>query len=217
MPIRHSAFDAADARAAQHLDEVIHDLVLGRRQAGLAQATIARAVGVSRSAVASWEQRRVEPTLGQLSRWGAAVGLDVSLRTFPAGEPLRDIGQLRLLDRFRRLVGGDWQWQTEVPISADPRERRAFDAVIRRAAARAAVEAVSRLVDVQGQLRPIMAKQAASGMECVLLVLADTRWNRVAAAAGEATLRPAFPVPPRPALGALRTGSVPEANAVIFA
>lgn len=216
MPIRHSRLDRASARATRHLDETIGSLVLSRRMASLAQGTVAAAIGVSRSALAAWEQRRVEPTFSQLCRWASVVGLDASLRTFPAGDPLRDIGQLRLLERFGRLIGPGWEWRSEVPISADPQVRRAFDAVI-HGDGRAAVEAIVRLVDVQGQVRPIMAKQGTCGVGCVILVLADTRPNRLAVSTGSATLESAFPIGPRPALSWLRAGVVPDRNAYVFA
>ena len=216
MPIRHSRLDRAAARATRHLDATIGSLVLSRRMANLGQGTVAAAMGVSRSTLAAWEQRRVEPTFSQFCRWAAVVGLDASLRTFPADDPLRDIGQLRLLERFGRLIGPGWEWRSEVPISADPQDRRAFDAVI-RGNGTAAVEAVVRLVDMQGQVRPIMAKQAAWGAGNVILVLADTRANRLAVSAGSATLEPAFPIGPRLALASLRARLVPDRNAYVFA
>lgn len=217
MPIRYSLVDAAAARAERQLAESIGNLVLARRSANLAQAAVATELGVSRSILAAWEQRRVDPRLDQLSRWGAVVGLDVSLRTFPAADPLRDVGQLRLLERFARLVGDGWEWRSEVPVSTDPRDRRAFDAVIRRNTSEAAVEAVVRLVDAQGQVRPILAKQLTSGIGTVVLVLADTRHNHLAVTAGAATLGSAFPIGSRPALASLRRGLPPEANAIVFA
>jgi transcriptional regulator with XRE-family HTH domain len=217
MPIRHSRLDEAAARSDRQLRETIGALVLARQMANLAQGVVGGAIGVSRSTIASWEQRRVEPTFSQLCRWAAVVGLDASLRTFPAGDPLRDIGQLRLLDRFGQLIGAAWDWRSEVPVTADPRDRRAFDAVIRGASGMAAVEAIVRLVDIQGQVRPIIAKQSAAAIGCVILVLADTRQNRIAAAAGAPTLEPAFPIGSRRALAAVRGGLVPEGNAIVFA
>lgn len=217
MPIRHSPLDEAAARSRRQLDEIVRDLVLGRRIANLAQGSVADALGVSRSTVAAWEQRRVEPTYSALSRWAALLGLDASLRTFAAGDPLRDAGQLRLLERFAALIGPGWAWQTEVPVDADPRDRRAFDAVIRSEKGRAAVEAIVRMVDAQGQVRPILAKQAAAGIDIVILVLADTHHNRRSIAAGAPTLVPAFPTGPRTALDMLRSGFVPERNAIVFA
>lgn len=217
MPIRHSSLDRATARAARQLATAIDELIVARRSAGLSQSAIADVLGVSRSTVAAWEQRRVEPSFSQLSRWAAVVGLDASLRTFAAGDPLRDSGQLRLLHRFRRLIGPPWEWRTEVPVTGDPRDRRAFDGVIRGDAGSAAVEAVVRLVDVQEQVRRIIAKQSASGIACVILVLADTPANRRAVTMGDPTLGPAFPFRPRPALALLRAGVVPTENSVVFA
>ncbi len=217
MPIRHAALHQASTRATRALGETIDNLILHRRQASLSQAVVAHALGVSRSALAAWEQRRVEPTYTQLCRWGAIVGLDISLRSFIGGDPLRDAGQLRLLERFGRLIGPGWTWQAEVPITTDPRDRRAFDAIIRAGPARAAVEGVVRLLDAQGQTRPIVAKQEAAGIGCVILVLADSRHNRMAVASAEPTLAPAFPIRPRPALTILRAGGVPDQNAFVFA
>lgn len=216
MPVRHSRLDAAAARSKRQLDEALRDLVVSRRTAGLAQEAVASAMGVSRSALAAWEQRRVEPTFSRLCRWGAIVGIDVSLRTFAAGSPLRDIGQLRLLERFGELIGTGWEWRSEVPVSTDPRDRRAFDAVVRGAGGSAAVEAIVRLVDVQEQTRRIVSKQSAAGIDTLILVLADTSHNRLAAAAGAATLRPAFPIGPRRALACLRGGVPPDGNAIVF-
>jgi hypothetical protein len=86
-----------------------------------------------------------------------------------------------------------------------------------RAKRRVGIEAVTRLVDAQAQSRVILLKQEAAGLECLILVLADTRHNRAAFVAAQPTLGPAFPVPSRAALAALRTGHVPPGNAVIFA
>ncbi len=216
MPIRHSPLDMATTRATRQLDRTIGDLVLSRRMASLAQARVAEAIGVSRSTVAAWEQRRVEPSLSQLCRWAAILGLDASLRTFPAGDPLRDAGQLRLIERFRRLLGAGWEWRTEVPVTFDPRDHRAFDAVIRRGSRSAAIEAIVRLTDGQGQIRPIVAKQTAARVACVILLLADTRHNRLAVASGAPTIEPAFPIGPRRALALLRSGDLPPDNAMVF-
>jgi hypothetical protein len=159
----------------------------------------------------------VRPSPVQLGRWAAVVGMDVGLRAFPAGSPMRDAGQLRLLDRFRRLIGDAWTWRTEVPVSADHRDRRAIDAVLARERVRVGIEAVTRLVDAQGQARPILLKQEASGIGVFVLVLADSRLKRGAVAYGAPTLSPTFPCPPRSALAALRDGQPPTANAIVFA
>lgn len=174
MPIRRDAVSEAARRAERQLADVIRTLVDARRAAGLSQAFVAGALGVSRPTVAAWEAARVTPSSVQLGRWGAVVGLDVGLRAFPGGSPLRDAAQLRLLDRFHRLVGNRWAWRTEVPVSRDPRDRRAIDATLVRDGRRVGVEAVTRLVDIQGQTRPILLKQEASGIGIFVLVLSDS-------------------------------------------
>lgn len=217
MPIRRDAVSEATRRAGRQLAEVIRALVDARRAAGLSQAFVAGALGVSRPAVAAWKAGRVTPSPVQLGRWGAVVGLDVGLRAFPAGSPLRDVGQLRLLHRFHQLIGDAWTWRTEVPVSADHRDRRAIDAVLALGQVRIGVEAVTRLVDTQGQTRPILLKQMASGIGIFVMVLADSRLNRAAVADGAPTLVPAFPCPPRAAMATLRDGGAPAANAIVFA
>lgn len=216
MPIRRDGLEEAARRAHAHVETLIRDLRDARLRAGLSQRSVAGALGVSRALVGAWECRTVVPGPVQLYRWGAVVGLDVSMRAFPGGSPLRDAGQLRLLDRFRRLVGDAWNWRTEVPVSADPRDRRAFDVVLSRGARRVAAEAIGRVVDAQGQVRPIELKAATSGVDRVVLILSDSRQSRAAVAAGRPTLEPAFPCPARVALTALRAGELPPGNAVIF-
>jgi hypothetical protein len=103
-----------------------------------------------------------------------------------------------------------------VPVSADPHDRRAMDAVLLNGQAKVGVEAVTRLVDAQAQTRPIMLKQEASGIPVLVLVLADSRLNRMAVVAGASTLAPAFPCSARSALGALRRGVAPAANAIVL-
>ena len=217
MPIRWDLIAEAGRQAEWRVTEVVRSLVNARRNAGLSQAAVAAAIDVSRPLIAAWEAGRVVPTPIQFGRWGAAVGLDVSLRAFPGGQPLRDAGQLRLLERFRAQIGDGWTWRTEVPASTDPSDRRAIDAVLSRSASRVGIEAVTRLLDAQGQVRPILLKQGASGIATFVLLLAESRLNREAAAAGAATIGPAFPCSARVALGALRGGEPPPANAVVFA
>lgn len=216
MAIRHRAVDEATRRAERQVAALVADLLAARRAAGLSQSAVGRAQGVSRPLVAAWERGRIVPSPVQLARWGAVVGLDVSIRAFPGGPPLRDAGQLRVLQRFRAAVGPGWTWRTEVPLSPDASDRRAFDALMSRGVARVGVEVISRLTDGQGQTRPILLKQLASGLACLVLVLPDTRANRFARAGARPTLDPAFPCPSRAAMAALRRGEEPPDNAIVF-
>jgi transcriptional regulator with XRE-family HTH domain len=140
MPIRTHRPEEAARRARAHVTAFIDELRDARLRAGLSQRSVGRALGVSRALIGAWEARTLTPGAIQLYRWGAVVGLDVSIRAFPGGSPLRDAGQLRLLERFRRIVATAWICRTEVPVSNDPRDRRAFDMVLARGARRVAVE-----------------------------------------------------------------------------
>lgn len=215
MPIRRKPADDAARRARRQLEEVLTEARRHRLGAGLSQAAIARFLGCSRQLITAIEADQLDDVgCIQLARLGAAVGLDISIRAFPAGSPLRDAGQLRLLERFRERVGNAWAWQTEAPVSADPRDRRAIDALLLGDGLRIGVEAVTRLVDSQAQTRNILLKQSAAGIDRMVLVLADTRHNREALVSGAATLRPAFPLSNRVLMRDLTAGRLPSANGI---
>jgi len=185
---------------------------------GLTQRQVAVAMRCSRQLIGAIEGRQLDDVgVLQLARYTAIVGLDLSVRTYPATPLLHDIGQLRLLDRFKRLVGDGWTWRTEVSVSRDAHDRRAIDAMLVRDGARIGVEAVTRLLDAQAQARSILQKEEAIGLGCMVLVLADTRLNRRAADAASATLDPAFPLGSRAVLADLRAGRQPGANGLVFA
>jgi transcriptional regulator with XRE-family HTH domain len=216
MPIRMNRVDQAGRRARRQLDELVRDLRAARETAGLSQAAVGAALGRSRPLVAHWEIGHVHPGPVELARWGAVVGLDVSIRGFAAGSPLRDAGQLRLLARGRAAIGEVWTWRTEVPVSSDPSDRRAFDAVLLSPAGRIGLEAVTRLTDAQAQVRALTLKQEAAGLERMVFLLAGTHYNRVAIRDAAPTLAAAFPARPREVLRALRAGELPPANGIIL-
>ena len=153
----------------------------------------------------------------QLACWGAMVGLDVPIRAFPSGSPLRDAGQLRLIARARAEIGEQaWTWRTEVPVGNDPRDRRAFDVVLSGKAGRIGLEAITRLTDAQAQVRAAILKQEAAGLERLVLVLAQTRHNRAAVRDAAPTILGPFPAAPRVVMRALRDGELPTANGIVL-
>jgi len=166
--------------------------------------------------VSRWESGDGSRYVVHLARWGAAVGLDVSIRTFVGGSPLRDAGQLRVLRRARSAIGERWTWRTEVPVSDDPRDRRAFDAVLSQGGFRIGLEVITRLTDVQAQTRAALLKQEAAGLDRMVLVLALTRRNRMALRSASPTLQPGFPMTPRGILAELRAGRWPVANGIFL-
>jgi transcriptional regulator with XRE-family HTH domain len=208
----------AERRARQRLRHTIDEVRQQRLQAGLTQRQIANALGCSRQFVTAVEAGRHDDTgLLMLSRYAAAVGLDLSVKLYPAGRLLRDAGQVDLLQRFRVLIGEGWIWRTEVPVGRDPRDLRAIDAVLSHGHSRVGIEAITRFLDSQGQLRPILLKQEASGLPCMILLLADTRHNRAAIEVAGNMLRADFPLRAREILRELRAVRQPSANGLLLA
>jgi transcriptional regulator with XRE-family HTH domain len=198
------------------MDQVSRDLRARRRMAGLSLTAVAAALGCSRQLVAKWEDGTLVPGPIRLATWGAVLGLDVPIRAFDAGSPLRDAGQLRLLGRTRGVIAARWTWQTEVSVSSDPQDHRAIDAVLSAPSGRVGLEAITRLTDAQAQVRAALLKREASGVDRMILVLTDSRHNRAALRDAAATLRPAFALTTREVLRALRRNELPRANGVIL-
>ncbi len=107
----------------------------------------------------------------------SVVGLELSARAYPSGAPLRDRGQINLLGRLTGQVSPPLTWRAEVPIggAGDP---RAWDLVISNGRDRVAVEAETRLSDLQAVQRRIALKSRDSGITTVILLLAASRTNR---------------------------------------
>lgn len=149
-----------------------------------------------------------------LSQVASVLGLDMGLRAYPGGSPLRDAGHLRLLHRLRaRLGDGGWTYDVPFPIAGD---LRAWDAVRRVGNARVAFEAEVRLVDIQALIRRVLLKKRDGGVDRLVMVVADTRSNRAAVREAEDILRSVFPVPARIAMDALARGIDPGGDALIL-
>jgi hypothetical protein len=149
----------------------------------------------------------------RLALIAAALGLDLSLRAYPAGEPIRDVAQLALLAKLRVALPADLGWQTEVPLNI-PGDRRAWDAVIEGHGWRLPVEAETRLRDVQELSRRLGLKQRDDRTDVVLLLVADTRNNRHVLRLAGPDLAAAFPIPGPVAFAALQGGQRPSGSAI---
>jgi transcriptional regulator with XRE-family HTH domain len=208
--------DEATRRARRALTTLGADIRQARTAAGLSQAHAGAAAGMSHTQVSRIESGRATGTgVPDLARLAAIVGLDISLRAYAGPDPLRDAAHLRLLERFLACISAALQWRVEVPIGRYG-DRRAWDAVLFGAGPRIAVEAETRLVDVQMIERRIALKRRDSGIERVILLLADTRWNRNAVTVAGARLVASFPVPGSQALALLATGTDPGGSSVVL-
>jgi transcriptional regulator with XRE-family HTH domain len=209
--------DAPARRAIRRADEdearVRADLARARRGAGLSREVVGREAGLSRSALERLEAGTRRSTVQELAAVGAAVGLDVRLRAFPAGDPIRDAGQQRLLERLHRRCHPSVRWAAEVAIPIEG-DRRAWDAVIRGDGWIVAVEAETVLDDLQAVERRVALKQRDGGVDHVILLVAETRRNRLALAAAPYAF-PEFSRDTRAILRDLASGRNPARSAIL--
>lgn len=189
------------------------ELIRARLAAGLSRESVGRSIGMPRSVVERIEAGTRRSTVAEWAAFGAAVGLDVRARAYPAGDPIRDIGQQRLLDRLRRRLHPSLHWATEVPLPIDA-DRRAWDAVIRGDAWRIGVEAETVLEDLQAVDRRLALKMRDGGLAHAILLVADTRRNRRALAAAPGALA-TFERGGRSLLAALAAGRDPATNNIV--
>ena len=142
------------------------------------------------------------------------MGLDVRLRAWPAGDPIRDAGQIRLLERLRARLHPSLRWSTEVPLPIEG-DLRAWDAMIRGTGWRLPVDAESALDDLQAVERRLALKVRDGGADHVILLVSDTRRNRRALASApgafaDLTLRT------RAILNALGSGVHPGGSGIVI-
>jgi len=204
-------------RLARHaLATIGQEFREARLAAGLTQRQVGDVVGISHT-----ELSRIERGLAlwvpfeTLVLIAAVLGLDLPLRAFPAGGPIRDRAQLELLSKFRALLPAGLTWRTEVPLRIE-RDLRAWDAVIGGRGWQVPVDAETRLRDVQALSRKAALKRRDDGAEIMILLVADTRHNRQVLRLAKPDLIAEFPVAGRAALAALSSRERPAGSAIII-
>lgn len=214
MPARPRSQQLAAERAASIRIETGRNLRAARLDADVSLEAMAHKAGMSGSQ-ASRIERALAPglTFEQAARLGAAVGLDLSARLYPAGDPIRDVAHVALVERLRACLHPGLAIATEVPLPISG-DRRAWDAVIRAADWRLPVEAETRPRDVQALDRRIGLKLRDSGFDQVLLLLLDSPANRRLLRSGAIPAR--FTVDGRIALARLAAGRHPGGSAVVL-
>jgi transcriptional regulator with XRE-family HTH domain len=175
------ARDRATRRATRALHDLGEELRHARFERGVSQQAVAFAAGVDRADYSRLEAGKLPGlSIVRAYRVAAALGLDLSLRTYPVGAGIRDAGQAKRLQRPTACVGPPLTWRAEVPFprTDDRVELRSRDLVLFGQGERTAIELETRLYDLQAQLRRFALKQRDDPVEHFLLVVADTRRNR---------------------------------------
>ena len=194
---------------------------MARLALGLSQVAVARAAGMSQSKLSRFERGAgAPPAIDRSARLCAVVGLELSLRAYPAGPPLRDAAHVALLTRLRQAASSDFRWSSEVPVPI-PGDRRAWDSAGlagqgSQPKVQVFVEAETRLLDIQAVIRRVTLKKRDSGDVRAVLLVRDSRGNRATAHAARDLIRETFPVPGDVALAALRDGRDPGGDALLL-
>jgi transcriptional regulator with XRE-family HTH domain len=205
------------SRKGQPLVREFAEEVRGARlAAGLSQAAVAAAAGMSAAGLSRIE--RCAPPLPDFviaARVARVLGLDLSIRCFPAGTPLRDVAHVALVRRFLANVAPGFRRTLEAPIG-EPNDLRAWDILLRLGGVRIGVATETRIRDLQALLRREQAKARDDAVDLLILVVAATRSNRQALAEAGPVLVPDFPMQTRDLLRSLRLGEVPPAGGVVL-
>ena len=186
-----------------------------RRAAGLTQTVVARRGKLSQATVSRIERGATAASVDDLAALASVVGLDLVVKLYPGGSPVRDAAHVRIMSRLKALLPAAMRLAAEVPIPI-PGDQRAVDAMVVDPPLRVGFELESRLLDAQGLARRVALKQRDARLARMVLVFPDTPANRAAAASGQATLDAGFPVGHRATLAALRAGELPKGNGILW-
>ena len=195
---------------------VLQELHSGRLDRGLSGGDVARSAGISGAQYSRIERGLTKGlSIEQAAILLAAVGLELAVRTYPGGEPLRDAAHIALIERLRVRLHRSLRFRTEVTFPS-PGDRRAWDAVIAGPNWRHGVEAETRPRDRQALERRLALKLVDSDVSSMTLLLLDSRHNRDFVRSNRDVLFERFPLPGRRALELLSAGVDPAGNSIVL-
>ena len=215
MPTRTNLLDDANRWWRRMELEIGDELRAARHLLGLTQKQVANAIGISQSDVSRRERGRAPRlTVQALAHHAAAVGLKPSIKLWPVGGGVRDEAQARYVARFVARVGRAWKVRLEAPIPKAG-DLRAVDILLIAGPIRIAVEVITRLADLQAQVRAAQLKARDIGATRLVIVVAGTHANREALSTVRATLVSTFELDGRRVLIELAAGRDPGRDAII--
>lgn len=207
--------EALRSWASQNGD-IGNELRTARIVAGTTQRQVGEAIGVSASEVSRRERGLAKGFTGEkLAVHAAAVGLKLWIKLFPLGGGVRDTAQARYIAAFVARVGRRWRVTLEAVIPL-PGDLRAVDVLLVSDAVRIAVEVITRLGDLQAQIRAAQTKARDIGATRLIVVVADTHANAGIARESRGTLVPAFDLDARRVMAELAAGRDPGRDAFIL-
>src|SRR5579859_3076350 len=101
MAVRRRRADIGSERGRRLVALVGSEFASVRLNAALSQDEVSAAAAISRPKYGRIERgRSPQVSLASVARVAAALGLEVSLRFYPVGDPVRDAGHTALLERL---------------------------------------------------------------------------------------------------------------------
>ena len=176
------AFDRGTRWGHRSLRTLAEEFREGRLVSGASQQIVADAARIQRARYSRIENGKIEGlSIVEASRIASVLGLDLAVRTYPGGPPLRDAAHAERLRGFLEHVRPPLRYRIDVPLPQRPEaptEPRAWDAVLYGNGLRTAIELEMRLRDIQATIRRHAMKRRDDPVDGFVLVLADTRTNR---------------------------------------
>jgi transcriptional regulator with XRE-family HTH domain len=218
--------DAGMPRRSRHADDgrrwwsrlslqIGDQLKAARLVRGLTLRELAAAIGSSASEISRRELGKSAKLTGEkLAVHAAAIGLKLSVNLWPVGGGVRDAAQARIVAAFVARVGRAWRVVLEAPIPIAG-DLRAVDILLVRGEVRVAIEVITRLADLQAQVRAAQLKARDLGATRLILVVAGTHSNRRALEATRGTLAEAFDLDTRRVMADLARGADPGRDAIV--
>jgi len=216
MATRTRALDEARRLWNRLAQEVGDQLRTGRHILGITQTALGAVIGVSQSEISRRELGRSRRLTGaQLAVHAAGVGLKVSVKLWPIGGGVRDAAQARYIAAFVARVGRPWKVTLEAPLPIAG-DLRAVDVLLTAGGVRIAVEVITRLADLQAQVRAAQAKARDIGATRLILAIAGTHANRHALIAVRASLIASFDLDSRRLMADLAAGRDPGRDGMVL-
>jgi DNA-binding XRE family transcriptional regulator len=214
MPGRERLAYLGTRRGERLVREFANEIHEARHAAGLSQAAVARAIGVSKATIGRVERgARPLPDMILAARVAQVVGLELTFRCYPAAGRLRDAAHLKLLERLTGRLHPGIGRRFEAPVRPD--DQRAWDLLLQIGEQRVGVAAETRIRDVQALLRREFLKLEDGSVKRLLVVAAATHTNREAVRE-TSILKAALPLGAREALLALHDGKPLKAHGLIL-
>ena len=216
MARRHEATAEGQRLARRLRAQLGEEIRVARTGAGLGLRDAAEAAGMSHAQFGRIERGAlITLSIDQACRAGFAVGLRYAGRLYPDGDPVRDAGQLRLLERFVGLLPALARVDREAPFPI-PGDRRAWDALVTLDGRRAGCEAETHLRDIQALERRMSLKLRDGAADILILVVSDTVHNRRVLDEHRHALRELLPLDGLQVRRSLRDARLPTASALIL-